>query len=61
GVFMALEANNFGQLKTSLFSTPLGGLYIAVIALGLNLLITIVLSAVIPRRLGQVKPVPQPA
>lgn len=45
GVYMALLANNFGPLNTSLYH----GLYIAVIALALNLLVTIVLSAVIPK------------
>lgn len=50
GVYMALAANNYGILKSSLFSTPFGSLYIAVIALGINLLLTIVLSAVIPKR-----------
>ena len=57
GIFMAIEANlSFGALKTSLFHTTFGSLYIAVIALGLNLLITVVLSAVIPRKAIQVQP-----
>ena len=54
---MAIEANlSFGALKTSLFHTTFGSLYIAVIALGLNLLITVALSAVIPRKAIQVQP-----
>lgn len=50
GVYMALEANHFGALSTSLISSPFGSLYIAVIALGLNFLLTIVLSFVFPKR-----------
>ena len=46
GVYMALVANNFGALNTSLYQ----GLYIAVIALALNLIVTVALSAVIPRK-----------
>ncbi len=62
GVYMAIEANvSFGFLKTSLYTTPFGGLYIAVIALGINLLLTIVLSAVIPKRMRPFEPVPAPA
>jgi SSS family solute:Na+ symporter len=45
GLYMALSV----QLS-SLFPTFLGSIYIAIIALGLNLLLTTVLSAVIPRR-----------
>lgn len=44
GLFMALEANSFGVLKTSLFSTPFGSLYIAVIALAINLVLAAVIS-----------------
>jgi SSS family solute:Na+ symporter len=63
GIYMAIEANvSFGFLKTSLYSTPFfGSLYIAIIALGLNLLLTIVLSAVIPKRPKFVQPVAAPA
>lgn len=50
GIFMALEANNFGALTTSLFSTPFGSLYIAVIALALNLILTVGITAILPRR-----------
>ncbi|MDG6908240.1 MAG: sodium:solute symporter [Nitrososphaerota archaeon] len=49
GIFLAIEANNFGPLNTSLFSTPFGSLYIAVIALGLNLVITTAISGVLSR------------
>lgn len=48
GVYMALLANNFGPLGSSLYQ----GLYIAVIALVLNLIVTVVLSSVIPRRVS---------
>jgi len=34
---MTESANNFGVLTTSLFNTPFGALYIAVISLALNL------------------------
>jgi SSS family solute:Na+ symporter len=50
GVYLALSANNYGALTTSLFSTPFGSLYIAVIALALNLVLAIVISAAVPRR-----------
>ncbi|MDG6999706.1 MAG: sodium:solute symporter [Nitrososphaerota archaeon] len=50
GIYMAIEANmKFGALKTSLFSTTFGSLYIAIIAVGINLLITIAVSSVIPK------------
>ena len=52
GVYMALQANNFGPLTTSLYASPFGSLYIAVIALGLNLLISVVLSAILPGKRG---------
>lgn len=44
GIYMALEANNFGSLNTSLFTTPFGSLYIAVIALPLNLVVAMFIS-----------------
>ncbi len=50
GLFMALEANSYGPLKTSLFSTPFGSLYIAVIALALNLGVAAIVGVLIPRR-----------
>ncbi len=40
GVYMTESANNFGALTTSLFNTPFGMLYIAVIALAINLAIS---------------------
>lgn len=40
GIYMTESANNFGALTTSLFNTPFGTLYIAVIALALNLAIS---------------------
>jgi SSS family solute:Na+ symporter len=56
GIYMALLANNFGPLTTSLYSSPFGSLYIAVIALGVNLTITVVLSAVMPGKRGLMIP-----
>jgi SSS family solute:Na+ symporter len=56
GIYMALLANNFGPLTTSLYSSPFGSLYIAVIALGVNLTITVVLSAVMPGKRGVMIP-----
>jgi SSS family solute:Na+ symporter len=55
GLYLVLVANGFGTpsftgLNSSLYSTPIGSLYVSVLALGLNLLITVLLSAVIPRR-----------
>src|SRR2546430_5879779 len=52
GIYMALQANNFGPLTTSLFASPFGSLYIAVIAVAINLVITVVLSAVMPGKRG---------
>jgi len=40
GIYMTESANNFGALTTSLFNTPFGTLYIAVIALAINLAIS---------------------
>ncbi len=40
GIYMTESANNFGSLTTSLFNTPFGSLYIAVIALAFNLAIS---------------------
>jgi len=50
GVYLVLLANHFGKLVTSAYPTAIGSIYIAIISLGINLLITIVLSAVIPRK-----------
>src|SRR5579884_2312069 len=66
GLYMVLVANGFGTpkftgLNSSLYSTPFGALYISVLSLGLNLLVTIVLSAVIKRAPRQVAVQPAPA
>jgi SSS family solute:Na+ symporter len=50
GVYLALSANNYGALTTSLFSTAFGPLYIAVISLAINLVLAVVISAAVPRR-----------
>ncbi|BFH73710.1 sodium:solute symporter [Sulfurisphaera javensis] len=45
-LYVNLAVYHFGQLKTSLFTTPLGPMYIALIALGVNLLVTLVGSTI---------------
>jgi solute:Na+ symporter, SSS family len=50
GVYFALAANNYGALSTSLYSTPFGSLYIAVISLAINLVLAAVISAAVPKR-----------
>ncbi|MBB5252768.1 sodium:solute symporter family protein [Sulfurisphaera ohwakuensis] len=45
-VYVNLVLERYGSLKTSLFTTPLGPIYIALIALGINLLVTLVGSLV---------------
>ncbi len=50
GIYMALEANNFGPLNTSLFSTPIGPVYIGVITLPMNLIIATAISIALRRR-----------
>jgi SSS family solute:Na+ symporter len=50
GVYLALDANKFSSLTTSLYSTPFGSLYIAVISLAINLVLSGAISAVVPRR-----------
>jgi solute:Na+ symporter, SSS family len=50
GIYMTEAANNFGSLTASLFNTPFGSLYIAVIALGLNLTISFGGSFIINRK-----------
>ncbi|MDG6939272.1 MAG: sodium:solute symporter [Nitrososphaerota archaeon] len=50
GVYMVLVANHFGVITTTLYPTPLGPMYIGVIVLILNLVLTTLLSAVIPRK-----------
>ncbi len=66
GLYMVLVANGFGTpkftgLNSSLYSTPFGALYISVLSLGLNLLVTVLLSAVIKRAPKQVAVQPAPA
>jgi SSS family solute:Na+ symporter len=56
GIFMALLANNYGPLTTSLYASPFGSLYIAVIALAINIAISVVLSAVMPGKRGVMVP-----
>jgi len=58
GIYMALVANNFAtKLYSGLNTSLYQGLYIAVIALSLNLVVTIVLSAVIPKNIPVMKQV----
>jgi len=45
-VYVNLYVDHFNSLTTSLFATPLGPIYINLIALGINLLITVVGSVV---------------
>ncbi|MDE1770609.1 MAG: sodium:solute symporter [Thaumarchaeota archaeon] len=49
GIIMMEMANNFGQLTSSLFKTTFGPIYIAVIALGINLVISFVGSAILQK------------
>jgi solute:Na+ symporter, SSS family len=46
GIFMLEYENNFGTLTSSVFTTPFGSLYIAVISLVFNLVISFGLSAI---------------
>lgn len=55
---MLLVANKFGPITSTLYPTPLGSMYIGILALLLNLLITIVLSALIPKRVKVAEKVP---
>jgi SSS family solute:Na+ symporter len=50
GIFMVEMANSFGQLTSSLFKTMFGPIYIAVIALAINLAISFVGSAILQMR-----------
>jgi len=50
GVYMIESVNNFGSLSSSLFNTTFGSLYIAVIALSVNLVISFVGSAILNRK-----------
>lgn len=56
GVYLALAANNYGSLTTSLFSTPFGPLYIAVIALTINLILAAAVSVATPKRTSPAMP-----
>lgn len=49
GIYMMEAANSFGALTSSLFKTPFGPLYIAVIALAFNLVISFGGSAILNR------------
>ncbi len=46
GLFLTLYANHFKTLSTSLFLTPFGLIYIAIIALAINLAVTLIGSAI---------------
>jgi SSS family solute:Na+ symporter len=50
GILMVEMANSFGQLTSSLFKTAFGPIYIAVIALAINLAISFVGSAILQMR-----------
>ena len=50
GIYMVESANNFGPLSSSLFNTTFGSLYIAVIALAINLAISFGGSALLNRK-----------
>ena len=50
GIFMVEAANSFGQLTSSLFKTTFGPIYIAVIALAINLVISFAGSAILQMR-----------
>ncbi len=54
GIYMVESANNFGPLSSSLFHTTFGSLYIAVIALAINLVISFAGSAILNRRHRQI-------
>jgi SSS family solute:Na+ symporter len=51
GILMVEMANNFGPLTSSLLKTAFGPLYIAVISLGINLVISFGGSAIQKRRI----------
>jgi len=50
GIYMVESVNNFGPLSNSLFNTTFGSLYIAVIALTVNLLISFAGSAILNKK-----------
>jgi SSS family solute:Na+ symporter len=56
GIYMVESANNFGPLSSSLFHTAFGSLYVAVIALAINLVISFVGSAILNRKKSSFKP-----
>ncbi|MEM0287064.1 MAG: hypothetical protein QXG05_02680 [Nitrososphaerota archaeon] len=47
-----IEHLDSGLITTTLYPTPLGSMYIGIIALAANLLVTIVISAAIPRKVA---------
>ena len=49
GIFMVEATNSFGAITSSVFKTPLGPLYVAVIALTINLAISIGGSAILKK------------
>ena len=50
GIFMLEYANNFGVLTSSVFNTPFGSLYIAIISLAFNLAISFGFSALLHKK-----------
>jgi len=50
GIFMLEYANNFGVLTSSVFNTPFGSLYIAIISLAFNLAISFGFSAFLHKK-----------
>jgi len=46
GIYLTLLANKFSTISSTVFNTALGPLYIAVMPLGLNVLVTVVGSAI---------------
>jgi len=58
GIYMVLVVNKFGPITSTLYPTPLGSMYIGILSLLLNLLITMVLSAIIPKRVKVAEKVP---
>jgi len=55
GIYLTLYVNHFGPLVSSFFNTPMGPIYIALIALSLNLITTVVGSLI--ARLAGWKPI----
>lgn len=46
GIYLTLYVNHFGPLVSSFFNTPMGPIYIALIALSLNLIVTVIGSLI---------------